>query len=77
MGRFSVRRVAGVTLVAVIVATGWLLLGPAELGGPARYAIIDGASMEPSLVDGDLAVIRAGGKPAKGKAVLYQDRVSA
>jgi signal peptidase I len=73
MRRFSVTRVVTVTLVAVVTAAGWFLLGPAELGGPARYAIIDGSSMSPLLVEGDLAIIRASGEPEKGKVVLYHD----
>jgi hypothetical protein len=73
MGRVSVSRVVAVTILAVVAAAGWFLLGPAELGGPARYAIIDGSSMAPSLVDGDLAIIRAGGEPETGKVVLYHD----
>lgn len=73
MRRFSVTRVVTVTLIAVAAAVGWFLFGPAELGGPARYAIIDGTSMSPFLVDGDLAIIHANGEPERGKVVLYHD----
>ncbi len=72
MGRISVSRVVTISLVAVVAAAGWFLLGPAELGGPARYAIIDGTSMSPSLVDGDLAIVRAGGEADVGKVALYR-----
>jgi signal peptidase I len=73
MGRLSFTRVAAVVLVASLAVVAWLLVGPVELGGPARYAIIQGGSMNPLLVDGDLAVVRANGEPAKGEVVLYHD----
>lgn len=73
MSRVSVTRVVTLVLVAVIAVTGWVLLGPAELGGPARYAIIEGSSMAPMLTDGDLAIVRANGEPEKGEVALYHD----
>lgn len=73
MGRLSVTRVSAVVLVASLAVIGLLMVGPAELGGPARYAIIQGGSMNPLLTDGDLAVVRADGEPAKGEVVLYHD----
>jgi signal peptidase len=73
MGRVPVTRIVAFVLVAALVAAGWLLLGPAQLGGPARYAIIDGSSMAPTLTDGDLVVVRVDGEPAKGEVVLYRD----
>jgi signal peptidase I len=73
MSHFSVRRVVAFLIFAAVAVVGWLLLGPAQLGGPARYAIIDGTSMVPTLVDGDLAIVRAEGEPRKGEIVLYHD----
>ena len=73
MGRFSVSRIVTFVLVAVVAVTGFMVLGPAELGGPVRYAIIDGTSMVPTLTDGDLAIVRVDGEPAKGEVVLYHD----
>ncbi len=73
MSHLSVRRVLTFVLVAVVAVTGWVLLGPAQLGGPARYAIIDGSSMVPTLTDGDLAIVRVAGEPEKGEIVLYHD----
>ena len=61
-------------VVAVVLLLGaWLLLAPAELGGATRYAVVDGASMEPALSRGDLVLVRAGGEPAVGDVVLYRD----
>jgi len=65
------------TLVAGLVLIGavWLLFAPAQLGGATRYAVVEGASMEPGLSRGDLALVRGGGDPEVGDAVLYRDGV--
>ena len=73
MGHLSVRRVVVFALVAAVAAIGFVLLGPAQLGGPARYAIIDGTSMVPTLTDGDLAIVRVDGELEKGEIALYRD----
>jgi signal peptidase len=62
---------AAVTLV--ICLGGWLLFAPAELGGATRYAVVEGASMEPALQRGDLVLVRGGGDPGVGDVVLYRD----
>jgi signal peptidase I len=63
------------TIVAglVLIAAAWLLFAPAELGGATRYAVVEGASMEPSLSRGDLVLVRGGGDADVGDAVLYRD----
>jgi len=63
------------TIVAGIVLGGatWLLFAPAELGGATRYAVVEGASMEPGLSRGDLVLVRGGREPGVGEAVLYRD----
>ena len=73
MGHLSVRRVVVFVLVAAVAVIGFVMLGPAQLGGPARYAIIDGSSMNPSLTDGDLAIVRVDGELEKGEIALYRD----
>lgn len=57
----------------LLVAAAWLLFAPAELGGATRYAVVEGASMEPGLSRGDLVLVRGGGEPDVGDAVLYRD----
>ena len=57
----------------VLVLGAWLLLAPAQLGGATRYAVVEGASMEPGLSKGDLVLVRAGTTPAVGDVVLYRD----
>ena len=65
---------APTAVVAVVLLLGaWLLLAPADLGGATRYAVVDGASMEPSLSRCDLVLVRAGGDPTVGDVVLYRD----
>jgi signal peptidase I len=57
----------------VLILGGWLLFAPAQLGGAIRYAVVEGASMEPELSRGDLVLVRAGATPAVGDVVLYGD----
>ena len=65
------------TIVAGILVVGavWLLFAPAQLGGATRYAVVEGASMEPGLSRGDLVLVRGGHEPEVGDAVLYRDPV--
>lgn len=65
---------APTAVFAVVLLLGaWLLLAPAQLGGATRYAVVEGASMEPGLSKGDLVLVRAGTTPAVGDVVLYRD----
>mgnify|MGYP005856176843 CR=1 FL=1 len=46
--------------ICIALAVVWLLwLRPLALGGPASYIIVSGTSMEPTLHDGDLALLHA------------------
>ncbi len=59
---------------AVVLLLGFLLLLLAtQLGGATRYAVVEGASMEPGLSRGDLVLVRAGQTPRVGDVVLYRD----
>jgi signal peptidase len=73
MKRRLVTRIAPMAVAALVVACGWPFFGPAELGGPSRYVIIDGSSMEPGLRAGDLVVARVDRDADVGDAVLYRD----
>ncbi len=67
--------VSTATIAIVICLGAWLLFAPAELGGATRYAVVEGASMEPGLHRGDLVLVRGGHEPRVGDVVLYRDPV--
>jgi signal peptidase len=69
----TVFRTVGVWLLTALAVTGWVLFGPAQLGGGTRYAIVEGTSMWPVLSGGDLAVVRADGDYRPGDVVLYRE----
>ena len=70
----TVAYTAPTAIIAVVLLFGaWLLFAPAQLGGATRYAVVEGASMEPGLSRGDLVLVRAGTVPARGDVVLYRD----
>jgi signal peptidase I len=71
--RKVVATVSTAAVAVVICLGGWLLFAPAELGGATRYAVVEGASMEPGLQQGDLVLIRGGREPGVGDVVLYRD----
>jgi signal peptidase I len=56
-----------------LVALGWLLLAPPQLGGSTRYAIIYGTSMAPHFHGGDLVLIRARSDYRVGDVVAYRN----
>jgi signal peptidase I len=60
-------------IAAALLLGAWLMLAPASLGGATRYAIVEGASMEPELSRGDLVLVRARQRPEVGDVVLYRD----
>ena len=72
MKRRSLTRVLAGALGLLLLAAGWLFLGPTQLGGSTSYAVIVGTSMEPMLHRGDLAVIREESTYRAGDVVLYE-----
>jgi signal peptidase I len=59
-------------LATAALIAAWAFLAPPQLGGSTRYVILDGASMEPSLSAGDLAVVRTSADVGTGDVVLYE-----
>jgi signal peptidase I len=71
--RRAVQSAATALTAVVLVLVAWLLFVPEQLGGATRYAVVEGASMEPRLSSGDLVLVRARGEPSVGDVVLYRD----
>jgi signal peptidase I len=44
------------TILVIVIA--WTIFAPLEVGGKVKYVIIDGTSMLPKFVNGDLVVVR-------------------
>ena len=65
-------RLAGWTVVAIIVATWIVLLRPEMLGGPATYLIVSGKSMEPTLHAGELVAARRQDTYRRGDVIAYR-----
>lgn len=60
-------------LLAVGLFVAWFLfLRPAFLGGPTSYVRVSGVSMEPSLHQGDLALVRKQGSYSPGDVIAFR-----
>lgn len=68
----SPRKLAALFLSLALLAGGWWLLGPFQLGGPTGFAIVNGNSMEPRLERGDLVLVRKRSSYEVGDVVLYE-----
>lgn len=51
----------------------WFVFAPAQLGGPLTYVIVNGNSMEPGFLRGDLVLVRREAVYGVGDAVVYSD----
>ena len=67
-----VRTLVSWLVFALVCAAVWFTVGPAQLGGPANYVIVDGPSMKPTYQEGDLVVARAKASYLVGDVVAYQ-----
>jgi signal peptidase I len=72
----SPRNLVGILVSVALLAFGWWLLGPVQLGGPTGYAVVNGSSMEPHLERGDLVLVRTRDSYGVGDVVLYEDHES-
>lgn len=70
----TARRVRTVTrLLAGGLAVAWfLLLAPTSLGGRATFVVVDGTSMQPKYVTGDLVVAHRQDHYALGEIVVFR-----
>lgn len=55
----------------LLLAVGWLILAPSQLGGSSSYVVTHGNSMEPGFRAGDLAVIRSADDYQAGDVMAY------
>ncbi len=65
------RHVADVVVLGVTVAAAWFLW-PSFLGGSSRMITVQGHSMEPTYVTGDLVILDTAATPEIGKIVVFQ-----
>jgi signal peptidase I len=68
----SPRAGAVTALLALLLATAWIVAGPERLGGSTTYVTTHGTSMEPRFHTGDLALVRAAGRYDVGDVVAYR-----
>jgi len=57
------------TIILVVIA--WIIFAPIEVGGQVKYVIIDGTSMLPNLVSGDLVIVHTAPYYEVGDVVAY------
>ena len=55
-----------------LLASAWLYLAPATLGGSVQFVTTSGDSMSPSFEDGDLALLRASETYTPGDVVAFE-----
>lgn len=66
-------RRAPLVVLPLLVLTVWFVaFRPASLGGPVRYVIIDGSSMEPTLHSGDLVLTRTRDEYEVGDVISFE-----
>jgi len=61
------------SVAAIAIGGAWFFtLRPSSLGGPAGYVIVSGASMQPTLHSGDLALVMRDSSYVPGDVVAFQ-----
>jgi signal peptidase I len=69
----AIRRIAAAALLVALLALGWWLLAPTQLGGRTAYAVVSGSSMQPQVERGDFVLVRKRSEYAPGDVVLYDN----
>jgi signal peptidase I len=60
-------------LLTIAAFAGWFLtFAPTTVGGPATYIWVSGTSMEPTLMTGDLVILRRSETYAPGQVVAFR-----
>jgi signal peptidase I len=75
MTRFSKEQTIYITASSLLLflLIFWFTLAPAQIGGPLTYVIVNGNSMEPGFILGDLVLVRTESTYGVGDAVVYHD----
>jgi signal peptidase I len=63
-------------LLLIFMASAWILFAPEPYGGQASYVIVAGASMEPEMHVGDLAIVRKAQVYQVGDVVTYRHPIA-
>lgn len=70
--RYLLARAPLFILPLLVIAIWFVAFRPAALGGPVRYVIIDGHSMEPTLNSGDLVLTRTSSDYEVGDVISFE-----
>jgi signal peptidase I len=65
------RRRAAHALLLALAGAWWTLLAPTSLGGPTGFIVVDGSSMEPRYMTGDLVITRTADAYAPGDIIAF------
>jgi len=65
-------RALNIAVTLVLAVFWWNLYRPQLLGGPAGYAVVEGTSMRPTLVAGDLVITREHARYHSGEVIAYR-----
>ena len=65
------RRVVGLSVAIGLFLAWFILFAPRSVLGPATYALVDGVSMEPRYITGDLVVARFQDEYVLGQEVVF------
>ncbi len=63
---------AGWVVLAILALTWAVFLRPRSLGGSVTYVLVSGESMEPTLHDGDLVIVRSRSSYEPGDIVAFR-----
>jgi signal peptidase I len=65
------KRVFGLSISIGLFLAWFILFAPRAVFGPATYALVDGVSMEPRYITGDLVVARFQSEYELGQEVVF------
>lgn len=60
-------------LVFALLDLLWVIFAPTRFGGQVAYILVNGSSMEPMFLRGDLVIVRHAVEYAPGDAIAYRN----